>query len=476
MFADDSRVQGDSKHAEVTIMSTVHSTSRSCRNGGRARWLAWTLAGCVFAAGPLIADRSWAHELDVVAVSNVYKPGFSAARGGAGGNAQSSEQWSGTVAMPDPAGLQLAPDVYEFDVLEGYDNDRMSVAIAWDAGLAAAYDLDLYVDRLDGAQWVRVGSSTNGQALGDGDAVEVAQVNTPVLMPGHYRARVVNWASTQIDYSGEIAFESVRGKKGGKPAKGRATEDRPDVNGLSSLHVIYMVPADGVDEELDLDGTLDAAMASMNAWFLRETPGRQLRLDVFGFPNGSAALDVTFVRGEKTQAEYAAHADGVFVAITDELEQRGWNDDPGLKRYVVYYGGPAESTNVCGTAYYNTLGTDYAQWSVVFLDAATGCGAREFGTPEMGAGRSEAIAVQEMLHNEALARPQSPHHCWAFQGHLCTAAAGAALGDLDPESFDVLFPFVTYTLEEKVLDIDHDDYYEHPAPWNDLSDSPFFEP
>ena len=460
-------------------MKTIQPKPPTDHRGGRARSLAFALAGCVFAAGMLIPGLASAHELDVVPVPSYYKPGFSdpsAARGGSGGGgAQEPEQWSGTAAIPDPAGLQLAPDIYEFDVLEGFDNDRMSVAIAWDAGLALVYDLDLFVDRLDGAQWVRVGSSTNGQALGDGTAVEVAQVNAPVLAPGRYRARVVNWASTQIDYSGEIAFESVRGKKGGKPSRGRATADRPDDSGLSSLHVIYMVPADGVDEELDLDGTLDAAMASMNAWFLRETPGRQMRLDTFTFGNTSA-LDITFVRGEQTQAEYAAHADGVFVAITDELEQRGWNDDPGLKRYVVYYGGPAESMNICGTAYYNTLGTDYAQWSVVFLDAATGCGAREFGTPETGAGRSEAIAVQEMLHNEALARPQSPHHCWAFQGHLCTAAAGAALGELDPESVDVLFPFVTFTLEEKVLDIDSDDYYEHPAPWNDLTDSPFFEP
>ncbi|HEX9800218.1 MAG TPA: hypothetical protein VGC00_08630 [Thermoanaerobaculia bacterium] len=460
-------------------MKAIQSRFRADHRGDRARYLAFALAGCVIAAGTWISVPASAHELDVVALPSYYKPGFSnpsAARSGAGGGAgQESEQWSGTVAVPDPAGLQVAPDVHEFDVLEGYDNDRMSVAIAWDAGLALAYDLDLYVDRLDGALWVRVGSSTNGQALGDGTAVEVAQVNAPVLVPGRYRARVVNWASTQIDYTGEIAFESVRGGKGGKPSRGRATADRLDDGGLSSLHVIYMVPADGVDEELDLDGTLDAAVESMNAWFVRETPGRQMRLDTWSFGN-SSSLDITFVRGEKTQAEYAAHADGVFVAITDELELRGWNDDPGLKRYVVYYGGPAESANICGTAYYNTLGTDYAQWSVVFLDAATGCGAREFGTPETGAGRSEAIAVQEMLHNEALARPQSPHHCWAFQGHLCTAAAGAVLENLDPESFDVMFPFVTYSLEEKVLDIDHDDYYEHPAPWNDLAESPFFEP
>lgn len=458
-------------------MTTLSPKSHAAHRAHRAR-LVRALAGCVFAGGTLIPQTASAHDSGVVALKSYYKPGFasqSAARGGSGGGAaQEPEQWSGTAAVPDPAGLQVAPDIYEFDVLDGYDNDRMSVAIAWDAGLALAYDLDLFVDRLDGARWVRVGSSTNGQSLGDGTAVEVAQVNAPVLAPGRYRARVVNWASTQVDYTGEISFESVRGG-GGKPSRGRATADRPDESGLSALHVIYMVPADGIDEELDLDGTLDAAVASMNAWFLRETPGRQLRLDTFTSGRASA-LDITFVRGEKTQAEYAAHADGVFVAITDELEARGWNDDPGLKRYVVYYGGPAESMNVCGTAYYNTLGTDYAQWSVVFLDAATGCGAREFGTPETGAGRSEAIAVQEMLHNEALARPQSPHHCWAFQGHLCTAAAGAVLEDLDPESFDVLFPFVTYSLEEKVLDIDHDDYYEHPAPWNDLTESPFFEP
>jgi len=441
-----------------------------------------TTAGFVAAAALAVAGTqpsvTFADEIDLAAVSSLYKPGMaSPARGGGsgGGAAQEGEQWNGTAMVPDPLGLQIAPDVHEFDVLSEFDNDRMSVAIAWDAGTALAYDIDLYVDRLDGGNWVRVGSSTNGQALGDGSAVEIAQVNAPVLMPGHYRARVVNWASTQIDYTGEIVFESVRGKKGGKPSRGRATADRPDLGGLSTLHAIYMLPADGIDEALDIDGTLEAAVASINQWYLAETPARQLRLDTYASGN-QLALDITFVTGEKTQAEYAAHADGVFVAITDELEARGWNDDAGLKRYLVYYAGPAESANICGTAYYNTLGTDFAQWSVVFLDAATGCGARDFGTATAGGGKSEAIAVQEMLHNEALARPQSPHHCWAAQGHLCTAAVGARLGNLDPESFDVLFPFVTFALRDKVLDIDHDDYYEHPAPWNDLANSPFFEP
>jgi hypothetical protein len=68
------------------------------------------------------------------------------------------------------------------------------------------------------------------------------------------------------------------------------------------------------------------------------------------------------------------------------------------------------------------------------------------------------------------------HHCWAFQFHICTAAAGAVLDTLDPESADVMFPFVTVPLRNKVLDGDHDDYYEHPFPSRDFSDNPFFEP
>lgn len=453
------------------MFASIGSTSsnRRRRAGRSLLWSSVFVAGFVAGVPPLSAHD----DAELLAVKTFYKPGVGdTARAQGGKQAQPSQSWTGTAAVADPLNLFLAPDFHEFDVSDAYNNTRMSVAITWDAGPGLVYDLDLYVDRFDNGSWVRVGSSTNGQALGDGDAVEAAQVNAPVLMPGRYRARVANWASTQLEYTGEIVFESQRARRGGGPSGGRAIADRPDQNGLSKLHVIYFVPSDGADEGLDTDGTLEAAVTAMNDWFLRETPGRRLRLDMFR-SSGRDALDITFVRGLTTQQEYAAG--GVFESVAAELEARGWNDDPGLKRYLVYYGGPAESLNVCGTAYYNTLGTDYAQWSLVFLGAASGCGARDFGTPETGAGSSEAIAVQEMLHNEALARPQSLHHCWAFQGHLCTAAAGAAVEELDPESYDVLFPFVTYPLRDKLLDIDHDDFYQHPFPWNDFDQSPFLE-
>jgi hypothetical protein len=236
---------------------------------------------------------------------------------------------------------------------------------------------------------------------------------------------------------------------------------------------MYFVPSDGVDETLDTNGVIANAAASMNLWFDGQTGGRHLRLDTY-LDGKTPRLDVSFVRGNRTTAEYAGDADGAFTAITDELEERGWTASPAVKRYLVYYAGPAEDENVCGTAFVPLAG-GFAQWSVVFLDANPGCGARDFGTPATGGGMSEAIAVQELEHNEGMAPLTAPHQCWAFNFHICTAAAGAALETLDPESADVMFPFVTFPLRDKLIDRDRDDYFEHPFPYRDLSDSPFWE-
>jgi hypothetical protein len=88
---------------------------------------------------------------------------------------------------------------------------------------------------------------------------------------------------------------------------------------------------------------------------------------------------------------------------------------------------------------------------------------------------SESILMHESTHNEGFVRPESLHQCSAFAFHICTAQAGAILDTLDPESVDLMFPFVTFPLYQKVLDRDHDDYYNHPFPTKDLIDSPYWE-
>jgi hypothetical protein len=390
------------------------------------------------------------------------------ARGGPGSgpSAQPSEEWDGTASAPDPVFVTGLADTREFTVLPG--SDSLAVEITWDPGLAVLYDLDLYIDRkTDFGTWQQVGDGTNSQSVADGgDPSELAVVQRPE--PGTYRTRVVNWASTQLDYHGVLWFTPASKQKV-RTTAGRATEDRPDIVSGSKIHVIYFVPSDGTDNQLDVNGVLENSVASMNT-FLQGDIGRTLRLDTY-LDGKTPRLDISFVRGELTAAEYSTGS--AIDNVTQELEHRGWTESGAVKRYFVYYEGPAEDSNICGTAYLSIAG-GFAQWSVVWLGASPGCGARDFGTPATGGGMSEAIALHENFHNEGMVPLTAPHQCWAFQFHLCSAAAGAALDTLDPESIDLLFPFVTHALRDKHVDPGRDDYYDHPLPYRDMADSPFW--
>ena len=133
-------------------------------------------------------------------------------------SSEAGEEWDGTAPPPD-LGLTGVADIHEFDVASGSEDDLMTVTITWDPGPSLSYDLDAFVDRQDASgEWVQVGASTNGQLL-EGAAEEVAEVEGPE--PGHYRARVANWASTELAYHGSIAIEPLPKEKeeGGPTAR-----------------------------------------------------------------------------------------------------------------------------------------------------------------------------------------------------------------------------------------------------------------
>jgi len=449
--------------------------SLSSGRAGRAARLISALAliaGAAVLIGPAQGNHGGSLACgDCTKVPFLYDPKISPAPAKAP-DGQAGEEWDGTAPAPDPLGVTGAADVREFQVLAG--SSSLAVQITWSAGAALAYDLDLYVEQRTAlGDWVEVGSSTNSQSLGEGEPVELAVVEAPAA--GTYRTRVVNWASTESAYHGSLWFTAaVKPRGGNKPSGGRATADRPDIVEGSKLHVIYFTPSDGQDNQLDTNGVLEDSVASMNG-FLQADIGRGLRFDTF-LDRKTPRLDVSFVRGEQTASQYSQtdHPDGAFGAVTEELEHRGWTAGAAVKRYLVYYEGPAESGGICGTAYVNIAG-GFAQWSVVWLGSSPGCGARDFGTPETGGGMSESIALHENFHNEGMVPLEALHQCWAFTFHLCTAGAGAAVDALDPENVDLMFPFVTFALRDKVVDRGRDDYYDHPFPHRDMAESPFWE-
>jgi len=87
---------------------------------------------------------------------------------------------------------------FEFDVSGAFNNQSMSIELVAPAG-----DYDLYIERqsrISGA-WFAAGQSATGSAS------ETATILRP--LPGHYRARVVNWAAAGPADSLEVSYSNV---------------------------------------------------------------------------------------------------------------------------------------------------------------------------------------------------------------------------------------------------------------------------
>lgn len=242
--------------------------------------------------------------------------------------------------------------------------------------------------------------------------------------------------------------------------------DQPDAVAGAQTQIIYFVPSDKLDECLD-QGVLQSSVGSMNAFFVAQGLGA-LRLDRTGSATGP--MDIPYVRGSNTQSSYTG-----LSAIAGELSQRGYGRD--TKRIVVF--AAVNAGGVCGQAQWP------GRWAAFFLDSASECGVRDFGDGTLaGAGAAEVVVAQEILHNEGAVSPLAPNGCQVgllHYGHVCTPGGVLVeFGRLDPEYVDVLFPYAIpgVTLAQKVLDRNHDDYFQVRAAWEswmiDIEDSPYF--
>ena len=102
------------------------------------------------------------------------------------------------------------------------------------------------------------------------------------------------------------------------PVLPRATADRPDDVTGPQIHVMYVLPSDGTDRELDTDGTLKNTVESFQTWLAGKTGGRPLRADTF-----QGSLDITFFQLSRTDEEIASFGAFVRDEIEDETQARG---------------------------------------------------------------------------------------------------------------------------------------------------------
>jgi len=224
-----------------------------------------------------------------------------------------------------------------------------------------------------------------------------------------------------------------------------ATADRvPNVVAGNPIHWLYLLPSDGGDNLGSVAPVMQSDAEQIDAWWRGQDSTRAPRNDITTFSCGTQ-LDITTVRSTLSSAQLAPLANR-FTLIFQTLQQAGLTSQ--FSKYLIYYDGPAEESNVCGqggSANVNGFGL-----AVVYYRSCAGIS-------------TAAVAAHEFLHTTGAVPGSAPHTCTGdTSGHTCDTEA------------DLMYPFIgDGGLSAKVLDPGRDDYYGHAGAWTDSQDSPW---
>lgn len=236
----------------------------------------------------------------------------------------------------------------------------------------------------------------------------------------------------------------------------RTTTDRPDDSPNYQVQVFYVLPSDGVDQQLDTNDTLIKTVNAWNEWLAQQTNGIRLRLDTYG-----GQLDIAFVRLSSTDAQLASQGLYIRDAIERELSQLGFKNPKKL--YAVYYGGTANET--CGGAPLppDLVGrVDALYLNGQFADPnIPDCNQNPFGA--VGSpGYLEFSMLHEIFHSLGAVPQCAPHY--TQNGHTSDTPRDLMYAGNQP-------------WQPQVLDEGHDDYYGHNNPnCLDVANSAFLDP
>lgn len=240
----------------------------------------------------------------------------------------------------------------------------------------------------------------------------------------------------------------------------RQTADQPDlIVDAYQVHVIYAVPADGIDRELDRDGTIAGTAAASNRFFEDASGGKTIRYDL----NLEGELDVTYLAMPREDAFYAEQ--GVFArdALETDVLSAGFTD--AQKAYLVYYEGANNAA--CGSGPALGTGDPVAALYLKGTPSGTrGCESSRFAGADDTPGFWEWVAAHEVLHILAFVDPCAPRYNAAAPSHV-----GDSPSDLMYAGPEPWFP--------TTVDIDQDDYYGAGVPagcGQNLFFSAFLEP
>jgi hypothetical protein len=219
----------------------------------------------------------------------------------------------------------------------------------------------------------------------------------------------------------------------------RLTVDQPDEVTGNQVHVMYVLPADGEDQRLDVNGALARSVASFQKWLAGQTGGRRLRMDTYG-----GRLEVTFARIGRSTLELAGY--GTLIRDQIELELAKGGFDRPNKLYLVYYGGSALGTCGGGAWPPKLPGRVAAVYRFGISAGAPPCNPDELTTSVDAPGYREFSMIHEIMHTLGFVAECAPNHTLA--GHVSDSPSDLMYAGPQPWA-------------PSILDINRNDYYNH---------------
>ena len=236
-------------------------------------------------------------------------------------------------------------------------------------------------------------------------------------------------------------------------------QDLADVERSLQIHVIYAHASDTPDNSAALAAAIVTDIKAIDDWWQSRDPTRAPRWDfaIFaGCPTQFGQIDISLVWLPNVGAYYA-DKETALDRIRADVVAAGF-DDPN-KKYFVYYDGAFNSPQTCGVAANGTSVRDGGAGSYAFVFIAA-C-AQVIG---MGTGQAAITGAHEIGHQlGALASPRPnpgpPIECAEPNtGHPCDSM------------MDLMTPVtpVGATPQDRDLDTNNDQYYNHGQSWWDI--------
>jgi hypothetical protein len=228
---------------------------------------------------------------------------------------------------------------------------------------------------------------------------------------------------------------------------------QPDLQLTSAkqVHVVYAIPSDAPDDFAAQASGIATDIAAIDAWWRGQDPTRTPRFDLYPFPNCGSTfgdLDLGFVRLPRTESEYEQVSS--LTLIEQDLASVLSIDEKTL----VYFNGAFSDHDICGIS--RGVPTTGGSFGLSLVLLRSDC-----GELPLGAGVSATVAAHELTHNLGAVPSEAPNECQDEPGHVCDS------------TLDLLYPFLApgFTLDQAILDVNHDDYYAHSGNWWDVQDS-----